>query len=111
MLTKMKNSGSRKRIPASIWVDGTVDVKTARCRKLSRNPANAATVARMTRHRGYFGLYTEVLVTRAGPVVLTPTTTAGATASTSTEHVLGGEQRQTVRVRRPLICDSGTRMR
>ena len=48
MLTKMMNSGSRKRIPGNIWVDSTVVVKTPRPRNRKRDTANAAMIARIT---------------------------------------------------------------
>ena len=34
MLTKIRNSGSRKRMPGNIWVDSTVTVNTRLPRKL-----------------------------------------------------------------------------
>src|SRR5688572_24001594 len=44
-LTKMRNSGSRNRIPGNIWVDSTVTVNSRRPRKRYRLTAYAAKMA------------------------------------------------------------------
>ena len=48
MLTKIRNNGSRNKIPGNIWVDSTVPVNTLRPWNRWRETAYAAKIAMIT---------------------------------------------------------------